>query len=269
MFSLTKKVAVVTGGGGGTGRAVSIRFARAGAKVILANRSDSSQFAKEIGAHFIQTDVSQEEQVKLLMDETVKRFGHLDIIVNNAGIFKGSNPVEDINADELDMLLGINLKGVVWGVKHGARVMSNRGSIINVASVAGLSGVAGYGIYVLTKAGVIGFTKTAAMDLAPRQIRVNCICPSTINVGMITNGKQFDEKMKETIRVEIARSKKLVPLGRLGEAEDVAALCHFLASEDSSYITGTIIPLDGGRTAGISQNLVDTLASVASGMNTT
>ena len=264
MFSLKGKVAVVTGGGSGIGRYISIRLAEAGAKVVIANRSDSTQLASEIDGFYLPTDVVRENQVEHLMEETVRKYGRLDIIVNNAGVFKGSNPVEEIDAGDLDFMLGVNVKGVVFAVKHGARLISDGGSIINVSSVAGLSGVAGYGLYVLSKAAVIGFTKAAAMDLAPRGIRVNCICPSTIDVGMTDNIEQLDAVMQKTIRAELARSEKLVPLGRIGSGEDVSALCHFLASDDSSYITGAIIPLDGGRTAGISQELVDTLVKAAS-----
>jgi 3alpha(or 20beta)-hydroxysteroid dehydrogenase len=263
VFSLDGKIAIITGGGTGLGRAVSIRFARAGARIVVANRSNSSQLAEKLGGVYIQTDVSKEEQMCRLMEETINTFGRIDIIVNNAGIFVDSNPVEEISSEDLELTLNVNLKGVVWGIKHGARAMADGGSIINIASIAGLSGVAGYGNYVMSKAGVIGITKAAAMDLAPRAIRCNCICPSSIDAGMTDDLNRFDEKMKKIIEIELARNKILVPLGRLGKAEEFAALCHFLASDDSAFITGAIIPLDGGRTAGVSQTLINTLTDAA------
>lgn len=261
MFSLDGKVAIITGGGSGLGKATSIRFARAGAKVVVANRSDSSDFSKEIGGIYVKTDVSEENQVRNLMKKAVSQFGKLDIVVNNAGIFLDSEFVQNINEANLEKTLNVNLKGVVWGIKHAARFISDGGSIMNTASVAGLMGVASYGNYVMSKAGVIGITKVAAMDLAPRGIRVNCICPSSIDAGMTENLDRFDEKMRKAIKIEMARNKLLVPLSRLGKAEEFAALCHFLASDESAFITGAIIPLDGGRTAGISQALIETLST--------
>ena len=263
MFSLEGKIAVITGGGAGLGRAAAMRFARAGAKVVVANRSDASRLAAEIGGLYVKTDVSQEDQMRRLMEKTVAAFGRLDIVVNNAGIFIDTHRVEDIRAADLEATLDVNLKGVVWGIKYGARRMADGGSIVNIASIAGYQGVAGYGNYVMSKAGVIGVTKAAAMDLAPRGIRVNCICPSSIDAGMLDNIDRLDEKMRAALTIEAARSKLLSPLGRLGTAEDFAALGHFLASDDSAFITGTVIPLDGGRTAGVSQALITTLADAA------
>lgn len=263
MFTLEGKIAVITGGGTGLGRAAAMRFARAGAKVIVANRRDASSLAAEIGGIYVKTDVSQENQVHHLMQESMATFGRLDILVNNAGIFIDTHTVDNILATDLDETLNVNLKGVVWGIKHGARCMADGGSIINIASIAGFQGVAGYGNYVMSKAGVIGVTKAAAMDLAPRGIRVNCICPSSIDAGMLDNIDLMDPTMRSALEIEAARSKLLSPLGRLGTAEDFAALCHFLASDDSGFITGTVIPLDGGRTAGVSQALIETLADAA------
>jgi len=261
MFSLEGKVAVITGGGTGLGRAAALRFARAGARVVIANRRDASRLAEEIGGLFIETDVQQEASVRRLMQETLQTCEKIDILINNAGVFTDANSVQDIRREDLEKTLDINLKGVVWGIKYAAQWMADGGSIINIASIAGLSGVAGYGNYVMSKAGVIGLTRAAAMDLAPRRIRVNCICPSSIAAGMLDHLDQMDVDMRRAIEIEMVRSKRLVPLGRLGTAEEFAALCHFLASDDSAFMTGVILPLDGGRTAGIGANLVEFLTA--------
>jgi len=261
MFSLEGKVAVITGGGTGLGRAAALRFARAGARVVIANRRDASRLAGEIGGLFIETDVRQEKSVRRLMQKTLQTFERIDILINNAGVFTDANPVQDIRREDLEKTLDVNLKGVVRGIKYAAQWMADGGSIINIASIAGLSGVAGYGNYVMSKAGVIGLTRAAAMDLAPRRIRVNCICPSSIAAGMLDHLDQMDADMRRTIEIETARSKRLVPLGRLGTAEEFAALCHFLAGDDSAFMTGVILPLDGGRTAGIGANLVEFLTA--------
>jgi len=257
VFSLTNKVAVITGAAAGMGKATAIRFAKAGAKVVVADISDGSKVAKEVGGIFVKTDVSKEDHVSNLMLKAVSEFGRLDIVINNAGIGCEVGEIKDIHEKDLDDGLSVNLKGVVWGIKHAVPKISDGGSIINVSSYAGYAGALTYGTYVATKSAVIGITKTAALELAPRGIRVNCICPGTLDTAMTHED--------EGSQIEYAVSQMIHPLGRLGTAEDGAALFHFLASDDSGFITGLSIPLDGGMSAGFGLGVIGQLYTIATG----
>ena len=257
MFILKNKVAVITGAAAGLGKATAIRFAEAGAKVVVADIGDGSEVAKEAGGLFVETDVSKEDQVEQLMEKTVSEFGKLDIVINNAGIGCEVGEIKDISEKDLDDGLNVNLKGVIWGIKHAVPKISDGGSIVNVSSFAGYAGALTYGTYVATKSAVIGITKTAALELAPRGIRVNCICPGTMDTAMTHED--------ESSQIEYAVSRVIHPLGRLGTADDAAALFHFLASDDSGFITGLAIPLDGGMSAGFSLGVVGSLYNMTTG----
>jgi len=248
-FPLAGKVAVVTGAASGLGKATALRFARAGAKVVLADKEDAEAAAKEAGGIFIRTDVSQEAQVEDLMKKTVAQFGRLDLVVNNAGIEGKDQEIKDIEEREFEEVLSNNLKSVIFGIKHAIPRISDRGSIMSTASYAGLFGTPMYGNYIMSKAGIIGLTKKAAAELAPRKIRVNCICPGTMDTPMIYKSGQAAE-------VELALAKKLQPLARLGKPEEAAALFHYLASDQSAFLTGQAIPLDGGMSAGPGYGIV-------------
>jgi len=247
MFSLEGKVAVVTGAASGFGKATSLRFSKAGAKVVLADIQDAVGVAEEAGGVYVETDVSKEDQVRNVLQKAVDEFGKLDIVVNNAGIGGIGVMVEGITDENLTDELNINFKSVVWGIKHAVPLISDGGSIMNTASYAGLFGTPTYGTYVAAKAAIIAITKTAALELAPRGIRVNCICPGTADTPMsYTEGGE----------VELKLANYLQPLGRLAQPEEIAALYHFLASDDSSFITGVAIPIDGGMSAGPSVGVI-------------
>lgn len=249
MFSLEGKIAVVTGAASGIGLATVKRFAEAGAKVVIADITESSDLAREIGGLFIKTDVTQEDQVKALMDTTAETYGRIDIVINNAGGGEGSGPnfIPYLPAEDFEAGYKLNLMGVVFGIKHAADHMTGGGSIVNTSSVAGYQGAPTYAPYVASKAAVIGVTRTAAIELAARNIRVNCVCPGTVDTPMAYG---------DEANAELKIATMMMPLGRLCKPEEVAALFHFLVADDCSFISGQAICIDGGMTAGISMGLV-------------
>ena len=251
-FQLENEVAIITGGGSGIGLETARRFLQAGAQVVIADMQDASATAAELGALFIQTDVTVEEQVKDLLQRTVKELGRLDVLVNNAGIFSDYKNLHQTTEQDFDRCFAVNTKGVAWGSKYAAEFMSNGGRIINTASYAANNGVIALSSYVAAKHAVIGLTKTAALELAEKNIRVNCICPSTVDTPMAHEGD--GEYLLEA-------EKTLVPLARICQAEEAAALIHFLAARDCDFINGQAIVLDGGMSAGISESAFEKLAS--------
>jgi 3alpha(or 20beta)-hydroxysteroid dehydrogenase len=247
MFSLKNKTVVITGGTSGLGKAAVYRFSKAGAKVVMAGRQDiGKDIAKDANALFIKTDVSKEEQVKVLMNTAMEEYGKLDVLINNAGIGHGAD-ITEITEEDFDRIQNVNTKGVIWGIKHAVPLMTEGGSIINTSSAAGLFAFPSYGSYSASKFAIIGLTKTAALELAPKKIRVNCVCPGT-----------FDTADPGT-DTEMAVANYIHPLRRIGQPEEVAAAYHFLASDDASFITGTAIPVDGGLSAGIGLGIVESL----------
>lgn len=245
MGKLTGKSAIVTGASRGIGRAIAIALAQEGAKVAV-NFAGSEEKAEETvrmieeaggEAFAIRASVSSQEDVKQLVDGTMERFGSVDILVNNAGITK-DNLLMRMKEEEWDDVLSTNLKGVFLCTKAVARPMMKKrsGTIVNLASVVGVAGNAGQANYVAAKAGVIGLTKTAAKELAARGIRVNAVAPGFITTDMTD---KLPEDVKEAMLGQI-------PLGKLGDPEHVARAVVFLASEDSSYITGQTLHVDGG-----------------------
>jgi len=251
-FLLKDKVAVITGGTSGIGLEAAKRFIKAGANVVISGRKDATALAKEIGATFVQVDVSSEESVKKLMEVAQETYGNIDVIVNNAGANFGYAVMMETDISDFDKNFNINTKGVVYGIKHGVPRMNDGGSIINVSSAAGLQGVAYLAPYVASKWAVVGITKTAAVELGDRGIRVNVICPTSVNTPMANTPDGQPQ-----LRME----RKAVPLGRISEPEEVAALIHFLASTDCNFINGQAIAVDGGFTAGMSINSYNTLAA--------
>jgi 3alpha(or 20beta)-hydroxysteroid dehydrogenase len=249
MFSLQDKTAVVTGGASGIGEATARRLARAGAKVAIGDLRDASATAKEIGGLAVRTDVSREDEVEQLLESALREFGRLDIVVNNAGV-GAEGFLASLSEQNLDHTLAVNLKGTVWGIKHAAPRIADGGSIMSTASVAGLTGTPSYGAYVASKAAIIGVTKTAALELAPRRVRVNCVCPGTIDTPMMAD---------DAPSVEYRLAGVLHPIGRMGTAEEVAALFHFLASDESAFITGQAIAIDGGMSAGPGLGMIGAL----------
>lgn len=242
MFSLKGKVAIVTGGGSGVGLMTVKRFREAGAKVVLADITDQTTLADELGCKFIQTDVSVEAQIAALFQQSVQAYGKIDICVNNAGIIVPDQMLEDAVSEDYMKIINVNFMSVLFALKHGPKHMNDGGAIINTASLGGRIGFPGYGAYGVSKASVVQLTKVAALELAARKIAVNCVCPSTIDTPMAYN---------EGNEVELMLKDYVWPLQRMCKPEEVAALYHFLASGECSYMTGLAIDLDGGYTAGI------------------
>lgn len=252
MFSLEGKLAVITGAAGGIGSATARRFAQAGAKVVLGDLADASAVAQETGGLFVQTDVSDEAQVKALMDAAAAVSGRIDIVINNAGAPAGGAPISESAAETFHQGFDTNTLGVVFGIKHAVPHMrSGGGVIVNTASLAGVQGLYGSAPYVASKFAVVGVTKTAALELASLGIRVNCVCPGNIDTPMGAPPGFA------------AITDAMTPLGRPGRPEEVAALFHFLASDDCAYISGQAIHIDGAMTAGPYLRLGDLIKRVS------
>lgn len=239
------KNVVVTGGSRGIGRAIALEFGRYGANVTInyvSNEKEATIVADEIkflggNALIIKGDISSFEEGKRLIDESIKEFGSIDILVNNAGITRDGLLMR-MKEDNFDRVLDINLKGVYNTCKNviSHMIKQRSGKIINISSVVGLIGNAGQSNYAASKAGVIGFTKSIAKEVASRGITVNAVAPGFIQSDMTDI---LNENVKNSML-------EVIPLKRFGDAKDVAKLVAFLASEDGAYITGQVINVDGG-----------------------
>lgn len=245
MGSLKGKVAIVTGGSRGIGRAICLKLAETGADVVVNDISDDQSvqdLLTEIGKAgsrgiFFKADVSRSDQAKDLVEEALRQMGRVDILVNNAGITR-DNLILRMKEEEWDAVLAVNLKGCFNCTQAVSRHMIKQrsGAIINISSVVGIVGNAGQANYSASKAGVIGLTKSVAQELAPRGVRVNAVAPGFIDTEMT---RQLPEDYREKLRERI-------PLGFFGQPEDVAKVVAFLASDEASYITGEVIKIDGG-----------------------
>jgi 3alpha(or 20beta)-hydroxysteroid dehydrogenase len=255
MFSLKDKVTVITGGGSGIGLATAKRFAEAGAIVVIANRSDSSALARSFGGRYVRTDVSKEDQVKALMDGVAKEHGRIDVLVNSAAVLL-ANMILETSAETASTLLAVNTLGVLYAIQHATPHMKNGGSIVNVSSLGGFVGFPGQGLYSATKAAVTNLTKSAAVELAPLRIRVNCVCPGTIDTPMMSYPGWESE---------VAFVGTATAIGRVGKPEEIAAAIHFLAADDCSYITGESIIIDGGLYGCYPLSLVETVVAAKTG----
>lgn len=246
------QVAVVTGGNSGIGFKTMERFVAAGARVVVADMAESPSFEPGESIKYVRCDVTVEHQVKNALNTAVTEFGGLDILVNNAGVFSGYEKIVDKNVRDFQKCFDVNVLGVAFGIKYAAELMREGGRIINTASAAGLIGVSGLADYAASKHAVIGITKSAALELSDRHIRVNCVCPTTVNTPMAN-----EDGGEHMLNAE----KLLVPLGRICEPEEVAALIHFLASNDCNFVNGQAIAIDGGMSAGGSDRLYEKLIS--------
>jgi NAD(P)-dependent dehydrogenase (short-subunit alcohol dehydrogenase family) len=255
---LQGKVAIVTGAGSGIGRAAAERFAAEGAKVMCAdiNEKGAKETATGIGSAAIaaRVDTAKPEDQERMVAETAKAFGKVDVLYANAGIGEAGNAI-DLTFEQWNRLISINLTGVWLSMKYSLPEMikAGGGSIITQSSTAGLIGIAGIPHYSAAKAGVIGLTRQVAVEFGPKKIRCNSICPSTIPTPLVTDVWQGRAKAAGTTWNLEEHEKKIAgayPLRRLGRLEDCASLALFLASDESSWITGYAVPLDGGLTAG-------------------
>jgi 3alpha(or 20beta)-hydroxysteroid dehydrogenase len=239
VYSLQNKTAFITGGAAGIGAAVAEAFIAAGARVVI---SDIAEPGGEIeAAGYVPADVADEQQVIAALDEAVRLVGKLDVVVNNAGIGVDMPPLDELDGDLARKMLDINLRGVMYGLMHAPARMNDGGSIINTASAAGDPiALPTYGPYTVSKAGVVYLTRTSALELGHRGIRVNAVSPA----GIGGTGMANEEVLIET----------LTALGRMGTLDDVVPTYLFLASDDAAFITGTSIRVDGGMSAGITLN---------------
>ncbi|HVS86861.1 MAG TPA: SDR family oxidoreductase [Candidatus Acidoferrum sp.] len=253
MTRLAGQTALITGGGTGMGRAIALAFSREGASVTVAGRRIEklrevvSEVEKQGGqALAVPCDVTQSKDAGRAVQESVARFGRLDVLVNNAGALHVST-VESIPEEDWDRLMLVNLKGPFLMSRAALPALrkAGGGSIINIGSILGLIGMKGRAAYTASKGGVTMLTKAMALDHAHENIRVNCICPALVETELIRDLFGSGSEGEAARRSRIAQ----IPLGRMGRPEDVADMAVFLASKESSWVTGVAIPLDGGLSA--------------------
>ncbi len=242
MKSLAGKVAVITGAGSGMGRAAVEIFAREGARIIAVDINDAVlDTAKNVDGEIfaMQADVSKEADVEAMIAKAQSEFGQLDAVLNVAGIAV-PGMLMDVPLEDYERLMAVNLRGVFLGTKHAVRAMSasgRGGAIINWSSLGGINASMGTSIYSATKAGVISITKSAAIEAGKQGIRANCLCPGFIYTAMSAGGEKMPGILEKAA------------LGRGGQPEEVAEVAAFLASDRASYVSGTVIPVDGGWSA--------------------
>jgi NAD(P)-dependent dehydrogenase (short-subunit alcohol dehydrogenase family) len=254
---LARKVALITGGASGIGESTVRLFVREGAAVAIADIQDERgrRLAGELGdrAAYLHTDVSREADVQAAVAETVRRFGRLDCIFNNAGYGGVGGRIEAIDVAGFDATIGVLLRGVLLGMKHAAPVMKRQGggSIISTASIAGLSAGWGPHVYSAAKAAVIQLTKTVAMELGEHSVRVNCICPGAIATPIFGKGLGMSAEEADAIVPQMKGILENVqPIKRSGLPDDIAHAALWLASDDASFVNGHALVVDGGLTGG-------------------
>ncbi|MEU9055749.1 MULTISPECIES: SDR family NAD(P)-dependent oxidoreductase [unclassified Streptomyces] len=254
MGKLDGRVVIVTGAARGQGEQEARLFREEGAEVVVADVLDEQgeALAKEIGALYAHLDVGEEADWRAAVAAAKRAYGRVDGLVNNAGILR-FNSLVDTPLDEFMQVVRVNQVGCFLGVKTVAPEMEDGGTIVNTASYTAVTGMAAVGTYAATKHAILGLTRVAALELAPRGIRVNAMCPGAIDTAM-SNPAHLDPGAdpEETSKALDGLYRKLVPLGRIGRPEEVARLALFLMSDDSSYITGQPFVIDGGWLAGVS-----------------
>lgn len=253
MTRLTGKVAVVTGGGTGIGRAIAQAFGTEGAKVGVVGRrreklDETVRAVRDAGGEAISLvcDVVKAQEARKAVADTEKEFGHVNVLVNNAGVLSVST-IESISEAEWDHVMATNLKGPFLMCRAALPAMrrAGGGSIVNISSILGLVAMKDRAAYCASKGGVTMLTKAMAIDHAHEKIRVNCICPSIVETELVRNLFSANEAGQKAREARLAT----LPLGRFGKPMDIAELAVFLASDESSWMTGTAIPLDGGLSA--------------------
>jgi NAD(P)-dependent dehydrogenase (short-subunit alcohol dehydrogenase family) len=247
---MSSPVVLITGALTGIGRAAAQIFAKEGARVVVSGRRDKEgqdlvAELQKLGAEaiFVRTDVRKDEDVRDLVDKTVKRFGRLDVAVNNAGTEGAPGPVTEQTAESFAATFDTNVLGTLLSMKHELRAMlpQGSGSIVNVSSTYGSIGAAGASVYVASKHAVEGLTKSAALEVARTGVRVNVVAPGTTDTGMLTRFNKTDENKTALVST--------VPFKRMATPEEIAHVIAFVASPNASYMTGASIPVDGGMLA--------------------
>jgi NAD(P)-dependent dehydrogenase (short-subunit alcohol dehydrogenase family) len=252
MARLDGKVAVITGGASGIGEATARLFVAEGARVVIADIQDDrgDALARELGAAVYQrTNVAVEGDVRDAVARATSEYGRLDCVYNNAGFLGTVGPIEDIPAEEYDVTMNVLLRGAFFGMKHAAPVMKAQqsGSIISTSSLAGLVAGDGPHIYATAKAAIIQLTKSVALELAEHNVRVNCICPGGILTPLVLAGVPNSPQVEAGARKALAAAQ---PIPRAGEPGDIAQAALWLASDDSTFVTGHALAVDGGGAAG-------------------
>ena len=247
---LEGKVAIVTGAASGFGKGIAERFVREGASVLIADLSAEAGEAvaaalnaeRPDAARFVRTDVSRDADTAVAIATAIEAFGGLDIVVNNAGYTHRTKPMAEVTEDEFDRIFAVNVKSIFLSVRHAApHLAAKGGSILNIASTAGLRPRPGLTWYNSSKGAVITATKSMAVELAPKQIRVNCLCPVLGQTGMTSTflGEDTPERRAQFLAT--------IPLGRMSTPEDIANAALYLSSDEASMITGVALEVDGGR----------------------
>jgi NAD(P)-dependent dehydrogenase (short-subunit alcohol dehydrogenase family) len=250
MSQFAGKVALITGGNAGIGRAAALEFAKHGAKVVVSGRREKEGHdviaeIKALGgeAIFVKTDVSKESDVKVMIAQTLAAFGRLDFAFNNAGVEQVLTPLPDQTEETYDQIMNVNVKGVWLSLKHEipAMLKTDGGAIVNNSSVAGLVGFAMAPVYVASKHAVIGLTKSVALEYAKQNIRVNAVAPGAIETRMF---RDFATAPEVRQMLESAQ-----PMGRIGQPQEIASTVVWLCSDGASFVNGQTFPIDGGYTA--------------------
>lgn len=253
MGRLSGKTAVVTGGASGIGRGIVEHFVAEGAKVVVADIQEelgTALAARLSGVVFQRTDVTSEADIEAVISRAVAEFGGLDVMVNNAGGIGARGSVLELTGEGFDRTMSLLLKSVMFGIKHAGRAMvpKRRGAIISTASIAGLQPGAGPHLYATAKAGVVFLTKSAALELGESNVRVNCICPGGVATPMVLGMLGVGEEALPGLRDAMSKTQAI---RRAGDALDIARTAAWLASDDSDYVTGQAIAVDGGEGTGI------------------
>jgi len=249
-MTLENKVALVTGATSGIGKATALALGTAGAKVVFSGRRDqegeaTAALIRDAGAEclFVRSDVSSEEAVKALVQQTIETYGRLDCAFNNAGIESSPNPLHKQSIEDFDELMAINVRGLFLCMKYELEQMLSQGSgvIVNNSSIGGLIGFPGVSPYIASKHAVMGLTRAAAFDYAKQGIRINAVNPGLIATEMI-------DRLVDQVGSTVDNLASTVPMGRMGQAEEIAQAVVFLCSDAASYITGQPLVIDGGFT---------------------